>query len=56
MNNSYIEKCRYNRIEDPYCPILEVGYILKEAEPDPFERERILLKVCKYLNSNSFNK
>lgn len=45
MNNSYIEKCKYNRILDPYCPIVQVGYILSEAEPDPIEREQMLQKV-----------
>ena len=45
MNNSYIEKCKYNRILDPYCPIVQVGYILSEAEPDAIEREQILQKV-----------
>jgi hypothetical protein len=45
MNNSYIENCKFNRNQDPYCPIIQVGYILKEAEPDPIERDQILQKV-----------
>jgi hypothetical protein len=48
MNNSYIENCKFNRDEDPYCPIIQVGYILKEAEPDPIERDQILQKVKRF--------
>ena len=49
MNITYIEKCKYDRIHDPYCPIVQVGYILNEAEPDPIEREQMLQKVRIYI-------
>lgn len=47
MNNSYLEKCRHSKSE-PYCPILVIGEILKQAEPDPAERKAMLMKVVDF--------
>jgi hypothetical protein len=45
ITNSYISVCKNEAKTDPYCPVFLVRDILEKAEPDPFEREQMLLKV-----------
>ena len=42
MTNNYITNC--NRNNDSYCPIFQVGDMLKEAEPNEKNRQDILTK------------
>ena len=31
---SYLKKCTYDSVKDPYCPIIKLGTIVKEARED----------------------
>lgn len=31
---SYLKKCTYDPVKDPYCPIIKLGTIVKEAGED----------------------
>ena len=31
---SYLKKCTYDPVKDPYCPIIKLGTIVKEAGQD----------------------
>ena len=44
-NTSYLSNCKYHPKTDPYCPIYEVGDILKDCENDKAEIELMLKKV-----------
>lgn len=44
ITNLYLSQCLYHEIYDPYCPIIQLDYILKHAEPDVNERKEILKK------------
>lgn len=44
ITNEYIAQCVYDPIDDPYCPVFQIGDILTQAESDPNERIQMLKK------------
>ncbi|CAF0949069.1 unnamed protein product [Brachionus calyciflorus] len=44
ITNQYISKCKYHNINDPYCPVFQVDYILSMAEPDKKQKYQMLIK------------
>jgi hypothetical protein len=47
ITNEYISTCKFDKYNDTKCPVFLVDYILKEAEPDPDEQLKMLLRVTK---------
>ncbi|CAF1057371.1 unnamed protein product [Brachionus calyciflorus] len=44
ITNTYISRCTYHDLKDPYCPVFQVGYILDKAEPNQTEKYLMLIK------------
>ncbi|XP_005988644.1 P2X purinoceptor 1 isoform X1 [Latimeria chalumnae] len=34
INSTYLKKCIYNKVTDPYCPIFQIGYMVNESGQD----------------------
>jgi hypothetical protein len=34
----------YQKFQDPYCPVFQIGYILSKAEPDASEKYQMMIK------------
>jgi hypothetical protein len=45
ITSQYISQCKYDKITDPYCPIIRLKEMLEKAEPNPIERTEMLRKV-----------
>ena len=48
ITNEYIAKCTYEPTRDPFCPVFTIKEILREAESDPEERQKMLEKVISF--------
>ena len=47
ITNEYISTCHLEENRDINCPVFSIDFMLKNAEPDEDERNKMLRKVCK---------